>query len=195
MLPQFTPSNQSSPGQDQSTVSSGGANYKLTKKYIQQYVFKMIRYKQMDFELAFFLMVSSVKAPSKLYQHTKRLKQIRNQWHRDDPCLVSAIICLLVLTGLIYGIIFSEDKVVGTLYMIFKFVVFHFLLSGVLTATLCKQMAERYLKKEDKKAVHQSMSSIEPMYAFDIHCNAFFPFYLIAYVLQVILALHTLSYS
>ena len=59
--------------------------------------------KQMDFELALFLMLNALRAPNKLYLHTKRLKQIRNHWHREDPCLTAVIIGLLVILGLIYG--------------------------------------------------------------------------------------------
>lgn len=72
MLPQFTDSNPQVPSSTAS--SSGQSNYKLTKKYVQQYLFKMFRPKQMDFDLAKFLMVNSLKSPGKLYQHTKRLK-------------------------------------------------------------------------------------------------------------------------
>ena len=60
--------------------------------------------KQMDFDLAMYLMINALKAPNKLYQHTKRLKQIRNHWHRDDPCLTAAIIGLLIVASVVYSI-------------------------------------------------------------------------------------------
>jgi hypothetical protein len=48
----------------------------LSKKFLKTYLFKMFRphKKQMDFDLALFLMLNALKAPNKLYQHTKRLK-------------------------------------------------------------------------------------------------------------------------
>lgn len=67
MLPQF-----------QTPTENNQSSFKINKKYIYSYIFKMCRYRQMDFDLAAFLMLNSLKSPSKLYQHTKRMKQIRN---------------------------------------------------------------------------------------------------------------------
>lgn len=63
----------------------------------------------MDFDLALFLMKYAMKGPNKLYLHTKRLKQIRNQWHRDDPCLTAVIVFSLFILGTIYGLV-AVDK-------------------------------------------------------------------------------------
>lgn len=59
----------------------------------------------MDFDLALFLMLNALKAPNKLYQHTKRLKQIRNHWHRDDPCLTAVIVGAMAVLGTAYSIV------------------------------------------------------------------------------------------
>ena len=146
----------------------------------------MCRYKQMDFDLAIFLMVNSLKSPAKLYQHTKRLKQVRNQWHRDDPCLVTAISVLLFIIGIIYGIVLKQEFLTGYVYLGVKFVFMHFVGSGIIMASLCKWIAEKYMMKSEKKAVHSVVNSIETMYAFDIHCNSFFPLFVFSYTIQVI---------
>jgi len=59
----------------------------------------------MDFDLALFLMINALRAPNKLYQHTKRLKQIRNHWHRDDPCLTAVITGAMIVLGIAYGLV------------------------------------------------------------------------------------------
>eukprot|EP00347_Sterkiella_histriomuscorum_P011661 403371600 len=184
MLPQFTTTEGQTPS---SQNQSQNNNYKITKKYIQHYIFKMVRYKQMDFDLAVFLMINSLKSPAKLYQHTKRLKQIRNQWHRDDPCLVSAISVLLFIIGFIYGIVLQKDFMIGYIICGLKMVLLHFALSGVIVSSICRWIAQQYMRKEDKVEVHKTLNTIEPMYAFDIHCNAFFPMFVFCYVLQLFL--------
>jgi hypothetical protein len=55
----------------------------------------------------------------------------------------------------------------------------HFVLSGVVISATCKTLAEKYFMKSEKDSTH----SIEPMYAFDIHCNAFFPLLIINYLI------------
>ena len=62
-----------------------------------------------------------------------------------------------------------------------KFVFMHFILSGVVISATCKTIAEKYLRKTEKDNSHY----IEPMYAFEIHCNAFFPLLIIGYLIQV----------
>ena len=150
------------------------------RKFLKSYLFKMLRplKKQMDFDLAIFLMLNAMRAPNKLYQHTKRLKQIRNQWHRDDPCLTFAIIGLLLVTGIIYGLLLPQSCLLTSV----KFVVLHFILSGIILSTICRWVADTYMVKLEKKEVQ---TKVEPMYAFDIHCNGFFPVYVFSYALQV----------
>lgn len=75
-----------------------------------------------------------------------------------------------------------------------------FLLSGVVISSTCKYIAENYMIKSDKKGgatggtgaayiskpqLELSGSRIEPMYAFDVHCNSFFPVLVISFLLQV----------
>ena len=93
---------------------------------------------------------------------------------------------MLFVVGIIYGVVMHKEFITGYIYLGLKMVILHFLLCGLLTSTLCKIIAEKYMRKEEKKAVHSTLNTIEPMYAFDIHCNSFFPFFVIAYVLQVI---------
>ena len=67
-----------------------------------------------------------------------------------------------------------------------------FFLVGLVISYLTKYFAERFLRKPDKKQLHASShpALVEPMYTFDIHCNAFFPMFLVLYVLQVVLRRH-----
>merc|ERR1711920_1031610 len=54
-----------------------------------------------------------------------------------------------------------------------------FLLSGAVVATICWFISNKYLRVQSFHGVDQK---IEWMYAFDIHCNSFFPLFLVLYV-------------
>ena len=80
-------------------------------------------------------------------------------------------------------------------------VILQFLITGAIVSSLTKYIAEKYMIKSEKKgnssggtgaytgnksAINESqVSRVEPMYAFDIHCNGFFPILMISYVSQV----------
>ena len=50
----------------------------MSQRKLNEYLFKAVRYRHMDFELARFIMLKSITSPKQLYLHTKRSKQIRN---------------------------------------------------------------------------------------------------------------------
>ena len=112
--------------------------------------------KLMDFDLALFLMLNALRAPNKLYQHTKRLKQIRNHWHRDDPCLTAMIIGILFISGIIYDIalpFFDSSAVTNIKSCLIRssiFVFVHFVLSGIIISSVLKWIAENYMVKIEK---------------------------------------------
>merc|ERR1719210_2565924 len=65
--------------------------------------------------------------------------------------------------------------------MIVLFVVFHFLLTGAAISSLSWFISNKYLRVQSFHGVEQRM---EWMYAFDIHCNSFFPLFLVLYVVH-----------
>jgi len=67
------------------------------------------------------------------------------------------------------------------LAMIVHFIVLHFFCSGVIVATVLWYIANNYLRTPSFHGVEQRM---EWKYAFDIHCNSFFPLFLLLYVLH-----------
>jgi hypothetical protein len=69
----------------------------------------------------------------------------------------------------------------------FCFVFIDFLLIGFILSYMTKKFAERYLRKSEKRQIHAQVvaSKVEPLYAFDIHCNGFFPIILFCYFINV----------
>lgn len=65
----------------------------------------------------------------------------------------------------------------------FCLVLFHFIVWGVLMASVTRHVAQTYLQADERSKIHSAAEGhrVEPMYAFDIHCNGFFPMILIFY--------------
>lgn len=133
----------------------------VSGRKLNEYLFKAIRYRHMDFELARFIMIKSILSPKQLYLHTKRSKQIKNQWHRDDPCLTSCNVAFLVFCALL--VCLSQPRFgfsLGSLLLewlitSFCFVVLHFLVFGVVMAAVTRYVAHKHLLNDsDRKGLH-----------------------------------------
>eukprot|EP01100_Stratorugosa_tubuloviscum_P000696 TRINITY_DN1155_c1_g1_i2.p1 TRINITY_DN1155_c1_g1~~TRINITY_DN1155_c1_g1_i2.p1 ORF type:complete len:152 (+),score=42.13 TRINITY_DN1155_c1_g1_i2:1113-1568(+) len=67
------------------------------------------------------------------------------------------------------------------LYIMASTVLLDFLTVGFIVATICWWIANKKLRVQ---GVHSVEQEVEWLYAFDIHCNSFFPLFLMLYVLQ-----------
>lgn len=67
-------------------------------------------------------------------------------------------------------------------------VIVDFACVGVLAATTAWYLANRYLLVENAGS-HTTDQRVEWMYAFDVHCNSFFPLFILLYVVQYFLLL------
>lgn len=148
-----------------------------------EYLRRMIQYAQMDIDYTFAQMIYLCIAPKKVYQLTSYRKQTKNQWARDDPAFVVVIVFFLMISSIAYGLALEVGSG-GFLHIMILFVGIHFLLAGAIIATCSRFISNKYLRLQTFHGVEQRM---EWMYAFDIHCNAFFPLFLVLYVLQYFL--------
>ena len=67
----------------------------------------------------------------------------------------------------------------------FGFAFVHFLGFGVIASFVSKRFAEKFLRKDENIHSPTGGHLVEPMYAFDIHCNAFFPVIVFTYLANV----------
>mmetsp|Transcript_5724 Transcript_5724/g.7718 ORF Transcript_5724/g.7718 Transcript_5724/m.7718 type:complete len:144 (-) Transcript_5724:268-699(-) len=139
--------------------------------------------------------------------HTKRSKQIKNQWHRDDPCLTSVNVAFLVLCAFLVCLSYPRGLSLGSLlfewlFTSLAFVLVHFVFFGMVMAALSRWVAHKYLSDNElggglnpgaKPHVPQGGHQVEPLYAFDIHCNGFFPVILFCYFGNALLMLFGLN--
>jgi len=140
----------------------------------------MIQYAQMDIDYTFAQMIYLCLAPRKVYQLTSYRKQTKNQWARDDPAFIVVLILFLVVASISYGVAL-QVRGVAFLRILGFFIGLHFLLEGAIIATFSSFISNKYLRVQSFHGVEQRM---EWMYAFDIHCNSFFPLFLVLYVIH-----------
>mmetsp|Transcript_9 Transcript_9/g.21 ORF Transcript_9/g.21 Transcript_9/m.21 type:complete len:301 (-) Transcript_9:205-1107(-) len=159
------------------TSSSGSRHRRPT-----QYLSRLADVQQMDVQSALDQMKTLLTTrPHIVYKTSYYRKQTKNHWARDDPAFCVLQVLFLIVSSIAYGISFriTASSVVG---FVINSIVWHWLVAGVIIATLGREIANRHL------TVHQSSShvrqSVEWLYAFDIHCNAFFPLFIVLYVVQ-----------
>jgi len=150
---------------------------------LADYMRRMIQYAQMDIDYTFAQMIYLCFAPRKVYQLTSYRKQTKNQWARDDPAFVVVIIFFLIISSLSYGVAL-QVRGFTLLRILTLFIGVQFLAVGAVIATCSWFVCNKYLRVQSFHGVEQRM---EWMYAFDIHCNSFFPLFLVLYVLHYFL--------
>ncbi|KAJ6409546.1 hypothetical protein OIU84_009112 [Salix udensis] len=151
-----------------------------------QYLRRIIKWQQMDIEYTFWQMLNLCTSPKVVYQHTKYHKQTKNQWARDDPAFIVICSLLLVVAALAYCA--AYDHSAGhAVFVVISILFFHFLISGAGLATFCWFLTNAYLREEAPNS-HVVEQRVEWLYAFDVHCNSFFPMFVMLYVIHYFLS-------
>lgn len=109
--------------------------------------------------------------------------ETKNQWARDDPAFVAVQSLFLLVAAISYGIAFRVSGFGAWIWLLFDAFA-QYLLVGVVVATASWAFANRYLCRHHAHSVEQE---VEWLYAFDVHCNAFFPMFLLLYPVQYLL--------
>ena len=153
-----------------------------------QYLSRLLDVKQMDLQSALDQMKTLLtKRPNAVYKTSYYRKQTKNHWARDDPAFCALQALFLVISCIAYSISFRAPLIDAFAFMVYS-LVFHWLGAGFLVATIGREIANRHL------TVHQSSThvrqSVEWLYAFDIHCNAFFPVFVLLCKLKLGIMVH-----
>ncbi|KAG0035765.1 Protein unc-50 [Podila clonocystis] len=150
--------------------------------FVPLFLRRLFRFPHMDFQFALWQMVYLCISPRIVYRNIHYHKQTKNQWARDDPAfmviLSGVLCCSAVAWGLVYG-----HGMMGILRMILYMVFVDFVVIGVVVATICWTIANRFLARA---SVYSTEQSVEWQYAFDIHCNAFMPVIALLYIIQMV---------
>ena len=141
-----------------------------------QYLHRLADLKQMDLQSAMDQMKQLLTTrPQSVYKTSYYRKQTKNHWARDDPAFGALQILFLGVAAVAYSVAFRTTFMGFVSFLLYT--VLNYLGMGWVLSTLCREIANRNL------VVHQSSThvkqSVEWMYAFDIHCNSFFPVFMV----------------
>ena len=162
-------------------VCRGAAENNSVKEYIR----RAINYDHMDLQYTFWQMFYLCFAPSRVYKTTKLHKQTKNQWARDDPAFVVVLACMVAIASLAYAVAFQVSSVWQYVRIVISAILFDFLLVGMVVATASWWFANARLRVPP--TVHNVEQRVEWLNAFDVHCNSYFPLFLVVYVTQFFL--------
>ena len=146
----------------------------------------LLQWRQMDVEYTLWQMANLLTSPKAVYRQTSYRKQTKNQWARDDPAFVVVLALLVALATVAYCLAFGHS-LSRSLFTVLSAVGVDFLGTGAIIATGCWAVANAYLRRESADHSHAVEQKVEWMYAFDVHCNAFFPLFVALYVVQFFL--------
>ncbi|KAI8824906.1 UNC-50 [Fimicolochytrium jonesii] len=181
MLPTSATRTPSSPYDFPSPMSRPRRTRRGSNRFFPTYLRRLFSFRQMDFEVALWEMLYLCISPERVYRNIKYHKQTKNQWARDDPAFMAILFFCLTTSAIAYGVVYSVGFG-GLLRLILWMVFIDFLLVGAVVATALWAFTNRFLLQHNPHSVQQS---VEWAYAFDVHCNSFFPMFLVTYVLQL----------
>jgi UNC-50 family len=141
------------------------------------YLQRLTDVRQMDIQSALDQMKTLLSTrPQTVYKTAYYRKQTKNHWARDDPAFVALQLVFLVIAGIAYSVAF-RIKLGAAISFLLSSILCNWLGFGLLLSTVGREIANRHLVS------HQSSShvrqQVEWLYAFDIHCNSFFPVFVV----------------
>lgn len=124
--------------------------------------------------------------PQRVYKMAYYRKQTKNHWARDDPAFCFVQVVMIVAFSIAYGFAFRVSSLSAMLGFVAKSVLIHWLLFGVFVASVGRLVANQHLMMSERSPSHVKQD-VEWLYAFDVHCNAFVPLFVLLYVVQFFL--------
>eukprot|EP00095_Tigriopus_kingsejongensis_P002403 snap_masked-scaffold934_size79169-processed-gene-0.12 protein:Tk02403 transcript:snap_masked-scaffold934_size79169-processed-gene-0.12-mRNA-1 annotation:"conserved hypothetical protein" len=165
------PSGLPSPATAKSCMSAAAKRYK--------YLRRLLHFRQMDFEFAFWQMVYLMSAPQQVYRNFQYRKQTKLQFARDDPAFLVLLAGWLVVSSAGFALVLN----IG-FWEFVKFLLYVILVDcvgvGLVVATGLWALTNRYLIKPAYREL-----DVEWGFAFDVHLNAFFPLLVILHFIQL----------
>lgn len=148
--------------------------------YWARYLRRGFAISQWDLEYAFYQIINCCRAPQQVYKLTLHRKQTKNQWARDDPSFVGLLLGFLAVVAVGYGVAYRYTSPLAYLWLITQ----HWLTFfgwGLAVSTTLWAITNRYCRISGTLP-HSVEQSVEWLFAWDIHCNAFVPVLLLVYV-------------
>lgn len=145
-----------------------------------KYLRRLVHFRQMDFEFAFWQMFYLLAAPRQVYRNFAHRKATKLQFARDDPAFLVLLAGWLVLSSAFFS--YELGIGVGGYLKFLLYVIFVDCIGvGLVIATCLWALSNKYLLRPSCRGV----DDVEWGFAFDVHLNAFFPVLVILHFVQL----------
>ncbi|RDD46756.1 Protein unc-50-like protein [Trichoplax sp. H2] len=111
-----------------------------------------------------------------------KIAETKHQWARDDPAFLVLLAMALCISSIGFAIVLKLN-VLAFVKFLFWVIFIDCIGVGLAIGTLLWFITNKYLKE---KQSHGSEQSVEWLYSFDVHLNAFFPLLIVLHVVQMI---------
>lgn len=161
---------------------------------IQTYLQRIFDIQQMDIQSALDQMQTLIftTTPQRIYKTSYYRKQTKNHWARDDPAFVVLQILFLILASIAFCIAFRMVSLRNVIMFLFQNIVVNWFIVGVAVSSVGRMISIQYLTVHQSNHVKQY---VEWLYAFDIHCNAFFPLFILLCKFAIIDSFENFNFS
>ncbi|ESO93914.1 hypothetical protein LOTGIDRAFT_153387 [Lottia gigantea] len=153
----------------------------------QKYFKRLLKFKQMDFEYAFWQMIYLFVSPQKVYRNFQYRKHTKDQWARDDPAFLVLLSFWLVVSSIGFAVVLRLH-----FFAFVKFIIWVIFVDcigvGIVIATILWLITNRYMISAPPRG-----QDVEWGYAFDVHLNAFFPLLMILHLFQLFFLNHFIA--
>lgn len=144
-----------------------------------KYLRRILHFRQMDFEFAFWQMIYLISAPQQVYRNFQYRKQTKLQFARDDPAFLVLLSGWLVISTAGFALVLNLSFL--EFFKLLLYVIFVDCIGvGLVVATFMWWLCNKHLIKPSFRE-----SDVEWGFAFDVHLNAFFPILLILHFVQL----------
>jgi len=162
---------------------------------IQDYMHRIINFReQVDFEVTFCTMLWLCMDPRRAYRNAEYHSRTKHQWARDDPGFVIVMVALISVSMTSWSVAFGPGSVWGWILGVTFAVCVDFVGVGVVAAGIAWLVVNGRAPTSQGdpfsyggEAETTARATVEFAYAFDIHCNAYFPMFLLLHVSQYFL--------
>ncbi|GMM31437.1 Gmh1 protein [Martiniozyma asiatica (nom. inval.)] len=163
---------------------------------IPKYFKRMLNFKSLDFETAFWEIMNLIIHPKRVYKSLYYQKHTKNKWARDDPSFVIILCLFLTISAILWGLMYSHG-IIGIFKLVLYMVIVDFIAFGLAIATIGWLLANNVMFIPGTQTMQSSNKSIwakilkndsilEWTYCFDVHCNAYLIIWVLLYLVQFI---------
>ena len=160
-------------------ASSDSASHLTSTLTPQLYLQRMTDLQQMDLQSAIDQMrILLTLYPQRVYKMAYYRKQTKNHWARDDPAFCFLQIIMIAAVSIAYGFAFRVGSILDMIGVVTKSVLVNWLGLGIIIASVGRLIANNHLMMAERSSSHVKQE-VEWLYAFDVHCNAFVPLFVL----------------